>query len=406
MDLTSGYPYSLVRNGLPFDYPKLTTDIKVDVAVIGGGISGALTAYYLTQAGYACAVFDKRTIGLGSTVTSTSLLQYELDLPLSKLQHKIGKSQAIRAYQYCGDSVNTLAGIAAKLDFKHFSFRSSLYYAASSKDIPLLHDELRIRREAGFEIDYLERSDIRKQFGFDAPGALLSGLAGQTDAYLLTHELHQYNLARGGRVYDRTNISDIDHRQRSVRLKTESGPVVNARYVVFANGYEAINYIDEKILDLKSTYVAISEQQEEKSRICDLKSVIWNTGDPYLYMRVTTDRRVLVGGRDEDGYHPKKRDRLLVRKAGLLVSDFNKLFPDVPFKRELSWAGTFGSTDDSLPYIGAYPKRPNGLFALGYGGNGITFSVIAAELITALIAGKKHRNMDLFSFDRKFTRNG
>ena len=406
MDLTSGYPYSLVRNGLPFDYPKLTTDLKVDVAVIGGGISGALTAYYLTQAGYACAVFDKRTIGLGSTVTSTSLLQYELDLPLSKLQHKIGKSQAIRAYQYCGDSVNTLADIAAKLDFKHFSFRSSLYFAASSKDIPLLHEELLIRREAGFEIDYLERSDIRKQFGFDAPGALLSELAGQTDAYLLTHELHQYNLARGSWVYDRTNVSDIDHRQRSVRLKTDSGPVVNARYVVFANGYEAINYIDEKILDLKSTYVVISEQQEEKSRICDLKSVIWNTGDPYLYMRVTTDRRVLVGGRDEDGYHPNKRDRLLVRKAGLLARDFNKLFPDVPFKREFSWAGTFGSTDDSLPYIGGYPKRPNGFFALGYGGNGITFSVIAAELITALIAGKKQRNMDLFSFDRKFTRNG
>ena len=56
--------------------------------------------------------------------------------------------------------------------------------------------------------------------------------------------------------------------------------MVNARYVVFANGYEAINYIDEKILDLKSTYVVISEQQEEKSSICDLKSVIWNTGDP------------------------------------------------------------------------------------------------------------------------------
>ena len=56
-----------------------------------------------------------------------------------------------------------------------------------------------------------------------------------------------------------------------------------------------------------------------------------------------------------------------------------KFFLIVQFKKEFAWSGTFGKTKDSLPYIGPYKKTPNTYYALGFGGNGITFSVIAAE---------------------------
>ena len=75
MNLSSGYPFWLVRHGLPFDYPKLDRDIDTDVVVMGGGISGALMSYHLTNAGVNHIVVDGRTIGLGSTCASTSLLQ-------------------------------------------------------------------------------------------------------------------------------------------------------------------------------------------------------------------------------------------------------------------------------------------------------------------------------------------
>jgi glycine/D-amino acid oxidase-like deaminating enzyme len=95
MKLSSGYPYGLIKNGLPFSYPKLEKDISTDVLILGGGISGALTAHYLIQAGVDCTLIDARSIGLGSTCASTSLLQYEIDEPLHKLIPMIGEKAAV-----------------------------------------------------------------------------------------------------------------------------------------------------------------------------------------------------------------------------------------------------------------------------------------------------------------------
>jgi glycine/D-amino acid oxidase-like deaminating enzyme len=128
--------------------------------------------------------------------------------------------------------------------------------------------------------------------------------------------------------------------------------------------------------------------------------MIWNTADPYLYMRATPDRRIIIGGRDEKFFSPAKRDKLIQAKARQLKNDFNKLFPGMPFNNEFSWTGTFGSTKDGLPYIGSYSKLPNSFFSLGFGGNGITFSQVAGEIIAGLVKGKKKKEARIFSFDR------
>ncbi len=128
--------------------------------------------------------------------------------------------------------------------------------------------------------------------------------------------------------------------------------------------------------------------------------LLWNTADPYLYMRTTPDNRILVGGRDEDFYSPRRRDKLIAVKTKKLTSDFNKVFPAINFIPEFSWTGIFGSTKDGLPFIGPYKKLPNSYFTPGFGGNGITFSLIAAEMIVNLVMDKKNRNAAIFSFDR------
>ena len=120
---------------------------------------------------------------------------------------------------------------------------------------------------------------------------------------------------------------------------------------------------------------------------------------PYLYIRTTKDNRIIVGGRDEEFYDPEKRDQLLPGKRQKLEADFKKLFPEIPFQTDFAWAGTFGETKDSLPYMGYY-DHPRILFALGYGGNGITFSVAAAKILSKVILGKKNKDLTLFSFDR------
>ena len=98
MNLKAGYPFSLIKNGLVFNYPKLEKDIQTEVLIMGGGISGALVAYHLMQKNIPCVIVDARSIGLGSTCASTSLLQYEIDTPLYKLSKLIGEKSAVRSY--------------------------------------------------------------------------------------------------------------------------------------------------------------------------------------------------------------------------------------------------------------------------------------------------------------------
>ena len=111
MELVAGYPFWLIKNGLLYSYPKLLENKKCDAIIIGGGISGALTAWHLIKTGIECTLVDGRTIGLGSTCASTSLLQYELDTPLHKLKKNIGEYKAVRAYELCSDAVDKLINI-------------------------------------------------------------------------------------------------------------------------------------------------------------------------------------------------------------------------------------------------------------------------------------------------------
>ena len=79
---------------------------------------------------------------------------------------------------------------------------------------------------------------------------------------------------------------------------------------------------------------------------------------------------------------------------------FSRLFPSVSIEVAYAWAGVFGTTADGLPYIGVLPEHPHTYFALGYGGNGITFSAVAAGLIRDWWTGCENPDQALFSFDR------
>lgn len=400
MDLIGGYPFWLIKDGLPYNYPVLERSLTTDVVIIGGGISGALMGYYLSAAGVKCVIADARSIGLGSTCASTSLLQYEIDVPLHILKDKVGLQNAVTAYKLCEAAINKIAAIDKLIGCNEFETKNSLYYAAYKKDTGYLEKEYSIRKENGFKVSYLDGQAIKNSFGFTAPAAILSATAAQINAYKFTHALHQHTIKKGVEVYDRTAVTKIEHFKRSVLLTTAGGYTIKAKTLVFANGYEAIKHIDKKIVELYGTYATISEQFNPSINFWQDEALIWNTADPYLYMRTTKDRRIIIGGRDERFSGAIQRDKLIDNKSKLLVKDFKRLFAATPFKPEFAWAGTFATTKDGLPFIGTIPSRPNSYFSLGYGGNGITFSLIGAEIITGIITTGKNKYKDIFSFNR------
>jgi len=400
MDLYSSQPYWLMKNGLVNSYSSLSEDINVDVAIIGAGISGALCAYYLRNAGLKIAVLDRRHVGMGSTAASTAFLQYEIDKPLSELSGYVGFKKAVKAYELCREAVYDIGQICGRLKVSvDFHLRPSLHYASFNKHVDPLREEYKLRAANAFDVSWLESGDIKRLYGFDAPGAILSADAGEVDAYLLTHALFQSVLRKGHEIYSNTNVAEIVHHKRGVALHTSAGNKVHARKLIIACGYESLKYLPKPVGDVHATYALVSEPLA-KEYLWHRNSLIWETADPYMYFRIVSGNRILIGGKDDKFHNPAIRDSRLKRKTKMLLHSFSRKMQHVPVRSDFSWCGAFVVTKDGLPYIGSIPERSHTYFALGYGGNGITFSVIAAQVISDLILTGKSAHDDLFSFGR------
>src|SRR6478609_4840089 len=152
MDLKSGYPFWAVRNGLMQPVPPLHRDLRCDVAVIGGGITGALVADELARHGHAVAVLEQRDLGWGSTAASTALLQYEIDTPLTELAERYGERAALAAYRGCVGAVQRLGAIARRTGDVDFEMQDSLYYASHARDLRKLAAEFALRKAHGFDV--------------------------------------------------------------------------------------------------------------------------------------------------------------------------------------------------------------------------------------------------------------
>lgn len=400
MNLRSPAPYWLLRHGIIRSYPSLDQDIHVDVAVMGGGISGALVAWQLQQAGIRTAVFDRRHTATGSTAASTALLQYEIDTPLHKLCGLVGEKNAVRSYLLCRNAIHRLKAICDDLDEPGlFRYRPSFQYASYKSHVSNLEKEFVLRQQAGIALEWLDAPDIYRLFGFDKPAGLFSAEGAEADAYRITHAIFKKFIAAGGAVYDNTEITAIRHERGNVKLKTKDNCHITAKHLVIACGYESQQYLPFTIQQLHSTY-AIASEPFNSDGFWHRSALIWETAVPYLYMRSTSDNRIIIGGKDSPFTNPQRRDRALATKAKALEAAFVSLFPDLNFKTDFKWVGNFASTKDGLPYIGSIRQRPRTSFALGFGGNGITFSVLAADIIRDQLKGIKNKDADIFSFDR------
>jgi glycine/D-amino acid oxidase-like deaminating enzyme len=401
MDLKSGYPYWAVSNGLMQAFPRLASDHRCDVAVLGGGITGALIADELAQHGFDVAVLEQRDIGWGSTAASTALLQYEIDTHLVDLAKRHGEDDAALAYRACADAIDRLHQVASAWRDVGFARNRSLYYASRRRDVRGLEEEYAARQRHGLQVEWLSADRIRDDYGFEAPAALLSTQAAQVDPYRLTYRLLQRLQKQGASIFDRTRVDEIKATSRGVTLHTDSGFTVRAGHLVIAAGYASQHWLKKSVARNRSSYAVISDPMPEAQLGFLADTLLWETARPYLYARSTSDHRLLLGGEDDAVDIPAKRDARVEKKARTLLKRLHGLFPALPFEPAFSWAGTFAETDDGLPFFGPHSQwGPRVHFAMAYGGNGITYSMLGAGLLRALIERRKHALWPLFSFDR------
>ena len=385
-------------------FPPLTRTLDVDVAVIGGGITGAALAWRFADAGVRVAVVEASRVGRGSTAASTALLMQEPDEDLAELTRRYGRRRAHRVWQLTlaatQDFIATLQRLRIRCDLER---RDSIYYAPDAGAARHLRDEHRRRRAAGADARWLEGPALRRAAGFDAAGAIRTRGNAQADPFAACIGLMRAAAAAGARVYERSPVTAIRPSRDHMVVKTDRGSI-RADRVIIATGY-ATPYFKplHARFRMLNTYVMATRPltRAERRRIGLGAVMLWDTGRPYHYARWTADHRLILGGRDRAQVPERLRRSALDDGTRGVRDDFARLYPALAeIGIDCRWEGLFATTPDGLPFIGPHRRYPRQLFALGYGGNGMTFGFLASRLLLDWYRGDRSPDHALFGFAR------
>lgn len=396
--LTSGTPFWPERAKAPTTHVSLRHDASCDVAVVGGGISGALIAYRLAKGGIDSVLIDKKWFGAGSTSASTALVSYEFDLTLSELSERIGIKSAVRAYELSYQSTQQIGHLVEELqDVCDYDQKVAIRISSKPADRDALCKEADLRNRHGFPVEFLERAILNAKFGVEAHMGLVAENAAQIDPLKLTHRLIDRARSSGLRTFERTRITKIESDSKRVHLSTANGHTIHVQYAIFATGYESEKYLGGSGSKLTTDFCFITRPCHHLGKLAKCHFV--ENRDDYLYLSTFGDR-IMVGLEGQTFYYPAARTRKMKAKLQEIRERLSEYLPSLEIEPEHSWASTFANSRNSLPYIATLPRHPRAYFALAYGGNGIASSGLLAPILVELIRTGKNQDAKLFRLER------
>jgi glycine/D-amino acid oxidase-like deaminating enzyme len=385
-------------------YRPLDRDLAVDVVVVGGGITGAAIAGQFAAANVRVAVLEARHVARGSTAANTALLMQEPDKDFGQLANLYGAAAAERIWELSRVATRDLIATLRRLDIDcDLVERDSIYYTTSPETADKLHAEHRLRRAAGFGGRWLGAAALRRSTGIDGAAGIRSRGSAQFDPYRACLGLMRTAQQDGALIFERSAVRRIETTRTGVAAVTRHGTVF-ASQAVIATGYATPEFKPlAGRFAMKHTYVLTSQRIAARTRArLGLGDVmLWDTERPYHYARWTPDRRLILGGGDRPQVSERRRASLFREEIRTLRRHFEQLLPSLGgIDIEYAWEGLFAITPDGLPYIGPHRRYPRHLFALGYGGNGMTFGFLAARLLVDWVLGVRSPDLRLFAFGR------
>lgn len=359
------------RSGLDGRFPKAEGEIKTDVLIVGGGMTGILCAHELTQRGVACRIVEAGRIGLGVTQNTTAKVTAQHGLTLSRLARTYGMETA---REYARANLEALAeyrGLAARYDF---DFEEKTAFVYSGSDRKKLEEEARLYEALDLHPVWQDRPPIP----LETVGAL--GMSGQAQCNPLKLI---YGLAEGLHIHENSRVTEVDGQTactEAARITAQSiliathFPMVNRTGLYFMKLYQHRSYLIA-LRGAPAVDAMYVDEQENGHTFRDAGELL-----------------LLGGGDHKTG-----------AKGGgwaVLRALARKAYPES--KEVHAWATQDCMTLDGMPYIGAYGTSwPHAYAATGYNKWGMTGSMVAAKLLAEKITTGKSRYEGLFAPDRR-----
>lgn len=397
MKLYSGETYWNKTSTTSHDFKQLESDLKTDILIVGGGMSGNLLAYSLAKRGKSVTLIEKDKLGSGSSTANTGLLQYSSDIMVSELADEIGKSDAIMFYEMCLDAMNMLTEVNKSLNADtDYRNRESIYYASSEDDGVKLEREYNYLNDYDFPVKFLDENHLKDIYKINKSCALKTWADADVNPYKFIQALADANVEMGVTYFENTSIDLENIKENTVITSTDHE--IEFKNIVLATGYTKIYPIIEDKSQVNRTYAFASKPLESSPWKDEV--MVWETKDPYLYFRTTVDKRIIAGGLDEEIAVVVENENTIYQKTEDIKKQIKNLFPDLDFEIEYRWNAIFANSKDGLPFIGRDPEVNNKYYLLGYEGNGTCYSMAGSEIISDLLEGKDNIYSHIVKVDR------
>ena len=395
-----GDPIFTKINKVKKQYEYLTEDIETDVAIVGGGVTGAILGYYFSKANIHAVILEKERIAHGSTSITTSLLQYELDSNARELEEYTTLDNVITSYKLGLKALDEIEEFIKEYGNKcKYEKKDTLLYTSKECEVKEMKEEYEIRKNAGIDVKYI--SEENNPFSLDLKAGVYGVNAGaQLDPYEYTHQLLDVSCNMGLKVYENTEVMEIAYGKDEVEIITSFGYKVKAKKVIIATGYNTQRFT-KRNFGVKTVTYNIATKSVKSFDGWFNKVLIRDNCDPYNYFRTTYDNRIIAGGEDVDFYTNIKNEKLAKEKYSILLNRIKNMFPNIKdIEIDYEYCGGFISSQDNLGYIGEDPNHKNLWFCLGYGANGILFAILGGMMLSKLYKNEIDENLKLFKVDR------
>ncbi|HUR96153.1 MAG TPA: FAD-binding oxidoreductase [Gemmatimonadales bacterium] len=356
------------------------------MAIIGGGYTGLAAARALARRGADVVVLERHTIGWGASGRNGGFVLPGFKPDVEVLARKLGIIEARRLFELSVQAVHELeALIADEAIGCDYARCGTVVLAARAGHVAALERSRRfLRDELGHETTLLGASELRAEIGSARyHGGLLDPLAGSVQPARLAQGLALAAARAGARLVEGVDVRRVERRQGEHCLTTASGSIRAREVLVATNGYSgaAVPALRRRVVPVGSYLIATGPLDPALAdRLVPKRRVLSDTKNLLYYFRLSTDGRMVFGGRAAFTPTP------VSRSAAILARGMAEVFPElagVPV--EYAWGGRVAFTLDQMPHAGRLDDGVH--YALGYGGHGVAMATWLGARMGDALAG-------------------